>query len=236
MADPKPAAGGSSGSASASSGPAGSPGGSGASHALPWYLQVPLDMFGHKAGDSAVGLVKAAFAARADRQQKQAVRLPNFAHILVLLQTQNPIAFAQIRDLMQFLGNDKDQARFQYHVAGIGGDTDPQPSVDFLIRLAGEAKSTGQAGLQEMRQYLLDINFIGIGADDPLAQHIDNLGKFAAATAKLPGKAKTAVEAQADSAATALSAAVTATGMDAKLADAKTKADARLKRAQNRWK
>lgn len=229
MADSKPAAGGSSGS------PSTPPAGPAPGKQQPWWLDTFLELFGHKIGNAATGVLTSILTGRQERQEKAQVRLPNFGHIMTLLQAQSPIAYAQICDLMQFLASDADRADMQYHIAGIGGDADPQPSVDFLVQLAGKAQSTGLPGLQEMKDYLTQLGYIGPRAEDQLEAAKRYAAEFGLWTAGMPARTITSLETAADSAAQSLSGAITATGLDAKLASAKANADARLQRARNRW-
>lgn len=236
MAKPTPAAGGPSGSAST-----GAASSSGGAHpkSVPGPLQVLLDLFGHKIGNAAVAALVTMITGRQQREERRQTRLPNFGHIMTLLQKQNPIVFARICDLMQFLGNDADRADMQDRIAGIGGDDDPQPSVDFLVQLAGMAKSTGQAGLQEMKDYLTQLGYIGDRAEDQLEKAkrlAATAGKWAGA---LPGRGQKAITTAANSAANgtaqALSDVVTATGADKAAEKIGQVGATAWQRARKRW-
>lgn len=228
MADPKPAAGGASSGSDSS--------GASSRKQQPWWVDTFLDLFGHRIGNAAMGLLTSILTRRQERQEKAQVRLPNFGHIMTLLQAQNRIAYAQICDLMQFLASDADRADMQYHVAGIGGDADPQPSVDFLIQLAGQAQSTGQAGLQEMKDYLNQLGYIGSRAEDQLEAAKRYAQAFGVWTAGLPGRAVTGINTTADSAAQSLSDAVKpGTTAGDWLAKASIRAEAGKKRRADRW-
>lgn len=236
MADPKPAAGGSSGSSPSSSGS----GGSGASEArIPkWFKFIDTfgAMFGHQVGDAIRDHVSGILKGRTERQQKEAVRLPNFGHIMTQLEKRDNIVFAKTCDLMQFLASDDDRADMQYHIAGIGGDEHPEPSVEFLIQLAGRAKSTGVAGLQEMKDYLTQLGYIGPRAEDHLEKAQRYAKEFGIWAKDLPGEALDAAKTQLTAAIDGMDAAVAASPIPQAAADFRTRMAARKARARARWR
>jgi len=229
-----PAAGGSSGSAAASSGG----GNSGTAKVPKWFegLEIINGIFGHKLGNALTDMVGGWLTGRSEKAKTQAIRLPNFGHIMTILQAQHPLVFAQICDLMQFLASDDDRADFQYHVAGIGGDQDPKPSVEFLVQLAGMAKSTGLPGLQEMKDYLTQLGYIGPRSEDPL-EKVQRYAKVGLNMAKdLPGDALDAAKTQLTAAVDGIDAAVAASQIPAASASLKASGSTAWQRAKDRWR